>query len=86
MYDGYEAVGVGVGLAHLLRRVLQAHNARTELGRISFGNGEYFAVAAVEAYGNIAANFNVLPLILANGNYIALIKQYIRRHKHRICE
>ena len=41
-------------------------------------------MAAVEAYGNIAANFNVLPLILANGNYIALIKQYIRRHKHRI--
>ena len=28
----------------------------------------------------------MLPLIFANGNYIALIKQYVRRHKHRICE
>ena len=52
---GDEPVGVFVRLAHLARRVGEAHDARAAaLGDIAVGDGERRAVAVVEADGEVA--------------------------------
>ena len=75
---------VGIGLAHLACGIAQAHDARTDLGNKRLGQRERIAVESVEALGDVAAELDVLLLILPHRDEIRLIEQNIRRHQHGV--
>ena len=75
---------VVVGLAHLLGRFLEAHDARAVLAEVDIGDGEDFAIEAVEALSQVAGNFHVLLLVIADGDEVGLVQEDVRSHKGRI--
>ena len=80
------AVHVLVGLAHLVERILQAHNARAVLGDKALGDLEHVAVQSVEALCYVAGQLDVLLLVCAHGHLVSLIEQNVARHERGICK
>ena len=80
------AVGVFVGLAHLLGRILQGHNPRAVLRNVRIRHHEGGAVQAVEALRNVAGQLQMLLLIRTDRDQVRLIKEDIRSHQRRIGE
>ena len=86
VHYGHEAVGVGIGLAHLHGRILKAHNAGAEFGYEALRDLKGLPIGVVEAYGYIPRDLDVLLLIRADRHKVALIKQYVACHQHRVGE
>ena len=68
------AVGILVGFRHLGSRIAQAHHTRTDLGNVRLGHLEDVAIDAVEALDDVAAELDMLLLILAHGDIVGLIE------------
>ena len=84
--DINHGIGVLVRFAHLFGRVRQRHDLFARFRDHGRGYGEGVGIKLVEAVGDVAAKFHVLFLVHANGHYIRLIKQNVRRHQHGIGE
>ena len=81
-----EPVSVLVRFGHLFRRVGERHYFGTDRRDVAVGNDERFAEIAIEAFREIARQFKMLFLILADRDEVGLIKQNVRGHQHRIGE
>ena len=76
---------VVIGFTHLLRRFLEAHDPRAVLAQINIGNGEdIFAIQAVETLCQVAGDFQMLFLVVADGDEVGLIQEDVRCHEGRI--
>ena len=56
------------------------------LGIAASGIDEGFAEAGVEALGEVAGQFEVLPLVVADGHAVGLVQQDVGRHQNRVGE
>ena len=86
VHDGDVAVLRPGALAHLLRRVVQAHDARAAVTDDRLGHDERLAEGVVEALGDVARELDVLLLVLAHRDGVGLVQQDVRRHEHRVVE
>ena len=84
--DGDGGLRIRVGLAHLARRVLQAHDACAGLREVALRQLEDLAVRVVEARGDIARELEVLRLVSADRHVIRLIEQDVACHQGRVGE
>ena len=84
--DRDRGLRVRVRLAHLARRILQAHDARAGLREVALRQLEYLAVRVVEARGDIARELEVLRLVSADRHVIRLIEQDVACHQGRVGE
>ena len=73
-------------LAHLFRRIIQGHNAGAFLQIAAFRNDEGLLVLVVYPGGNVAAQLNMLLLIVTHRNDVRIIQQNVGSHQHRIGE
>ena len=74
-----------VGLTHLLRRFLQAHDTSSVLSQEDFGNGKYvFTVNSIKPLCQVTRNFQVLLLVITDRNKIRLVQQNVGGHQGRI--
>ena len=80
------AIVRGIGLAHLGRPVAQAHDPRARSINQGLGQGEEArgGKVIVKLGGNVAGQFEVLLLVLANRHAGGLIDQNIGRLQHGI--
>ena len=79
----------GLGLAHLLFRIVQAHDARADRGQMRRGHGEglaVFGIERVEALGDVAGQFHVLLLVVADWDDVCLVEKNIGRHEDGILQ
>ena len=79
-------VGAGGGLAHLLRGIVEAHDARADGGQAGVGHDEGVAVERIEALGDIAREFQVLRLVVADRHDAGLVEQDIGGHQHGVLQ
>ena len=70
-------------LAHLLLRIVEAHDARADGGQPRLRHRERLAVQRVEALRDVARQFQVLRLIVAHRHDVGLIQQNVGGHQHR---
>lgn len=75
-----------IALAHLARRVAQAHDPGAHLADERFRNDKSLAKRVVEANRQIAGQLDMLLLVLAHGHELRTVKQDIRRHQRRVGE
>ena len=74
------------GRRHLLRRLLQVHDPRTDLGVDTLRDLERLAEPRVEARGDVAGELEVLALVVADRDDVGLVQQDVAGHQHRIGE
>ena len=74
------------GRRHLLRRLLQVHDPRADLGVDALRDLERLAEPRVEARGDVARELEVLPLVVADRDDVGLVEQDVAGHQHRIRE
>ena len=79
-------VEAGGGFAHLLRGVVEAHDARADGGQAGVGHDEGFAVERIEALGDVAGQFQVLRLVVAHGHDAGLVEQDVGGHEHGVLQ
>ena len=84
--DGDGGLRIRVGLAHLARRVLQAHDACAGLREVAFRQLEDLAVRVVEARGDVARELEVLRLVGTDRHVVGLIEQDVAGHQGRVGE
>ena len=82
--DGDRGFRVRVGLAHLARRILQAHDARARFRIVALRQLERLAVRVVEPRRDVARELEVLRLVGADGDVVGLVEQDVARHERRI--
>jgi hypothetical protein len=80
------ALRARLGLRHLRARVLQIVDLRRRLEDLRFGDDEGLAEPVVEAFGEVAGQLEVLPLVLADGDELRVVEQDVRGHERRIGE
>ncbi len=76
----------GRRLAHLRRRVLQVVDLGGGLRDHRLGDDEGVGEARVEALRDVAGQFQVLALVLADGHQVGVVEQHVGRLQHRIGE
>ena len=79
-----EDAAVGVGLGHFVLGIAEAHDARAHLGDERLGELEGIGEGIVEARADVAAELDMLALILADGDEVGLVEQDIGGHEHGI--
>ena len=79
-------VGRGQRLAHLGRRVGQVLDLADRGHDVGLGDGEGRPVAGVEPGGQVAAQLQVLPLVLPDRDPVGLVEQDVGGHQHRVGE
>ena len=84
--NGDGRLRVRVGLAHLARRILQAHDACTGLREIALGQLEHLAVGVVEARRDVARELEVLRLVRADRHIVRLVEQDVACHERGVGE
>ena len=61
---------LGVGLGHLLGRILQTHNLCSNFSDIWLWHSKYVAINVIKSLCNISCQFQVLHLVNPNRNHI----------------
>ena len=79
-------LAAGFGFAHLLRGVVQPHDARAHRRQAGVGHHERVAVERIEALGDVAGQFQVLRLVLAHRHDAGLVEQDVGRHQHGVLQ
>ncbi len=94
LFDGFGIVqqidariGIGVTLAHLLRRIVQRHDARAHFANLVLRDDEHLlTVVRVETLRKVAGEFDVLSLVVAHRDVVGLVKQDVAGHQDGIAE
>ena len=73
-------------LRHLLRGVVEAHDARADLGDHALGHDEGLAVELVEAQRDVARQLDVLLLVLTHRHLVGVVEEDVGGLQHRIGE
>ena len=84
--QGDGVIEAGGGFAHLLRGVVEAHDARADGGKAGVGDDEGVGVERIEALRDIAGEFQVLRLVVADGDDTRLVEQDIGGHEDGVLE
>ena len=84
--QGDGVIQAGGGFAHLLGGVVEAHDARADGGKAGVGDDEGIGVERIEALGDIAGEFEVLRLVVADGDDAGLVEQDIGGHEDGVLE
>src|ERR1035438_6148127 len=77
-------IGAGLGLAHFLGGVVQAHDTRADGGKAGAGDHEGVAIKRIEALGDVAGELEVLGLVFADRDNAGLVEQDVGGHEDRI--
>ena len=78
--QSHGVVLAGGRFAHLLGRIVEAHDARAHRGQAGAGHDEGFAVERVEPLRDIASRLEVLGLVFPHRHDAGLVKQNIGGH------
>ena len=78
--------GAGRRFAHLLRGIVEAHDARAHRRQAGAGHHERVAVERIEALRDVARQLQVLRLVLAHRHDAGLVEQNIGRHQHGVLQ
>ena len=71
-------------LAHLGFRIIQRHDAGAFLHESAVRNNEGLPVFVVHSYCDVSGQLYVLLLVIADRDYIRVIKENVRSHENRI--
>ena len=67
-------------------RIVQAHDAGSDRRQLRCGHHERIAVQRVESLRDVASQFEVLRLIVADRHDAGLVQQNVGGHQHRVLQ
>src|SRR5579872_2955092 len=76
----------GRRLAHFLVRLIKAHHTSANRGQVRIRYDKRLAIQRIEASRDIASQFEMLRLVVADGDDGSLVQKNIGGHEHRILQ